>query len=236
MPTGTFRSDWFFDTTAPSNLVVSSLVYFPVGTRSVRLNLAGTRTSGTSLDCWWDEIQLKVYSGGAWSANLFVNPSAESAPGAEWSSAPARQQYSAASINRRPPFSYATNYFYYGAAAAASFSTYQDVNVSSYATDIDTGTCRVWFDGWFGSFGNDDYFTTMNIEFRQTHPGGTVLGTRTFNPTTNWKLEFGWPGFVQLGFGYDWNCSYGPNLSGGFDVLSTWYAPDEDILVKVGSR
>lgn len=237
MPIGAFRSDSANGSADAVELTFNgSVVYLPVNTRSIRLNLAGTRTSGTQCDCWWDDLVLKLYSGGAWTANLFVNPGAESAPGAEWSSVPQRQLYSQYSPYRRPLGALDTNYYYFG-ANAASFATYQDVDVSSYAADIDAGTCKIWFDGWFGNYANDDYFTTMNLEYRQTHPGGTVLGTRTFNPFTNWKLEIGWPGFIQLGFGYERAVGYLDQTEAyGLEMYSSYYYNDEDLLVKTGTR
>lgn len=189
---------------AITNLTSTRTLVVPATTRSLRLNLAGTRAAG-NLDCVMDELVLKVNPASAgWSSNLFVNGDFEAAPGAEWTYTAggpwARATYQAIgwTVRHYPASQVGSNYFCWGSSNQVNIAAYQDVDLTSYAASIDAGTCLCWFEGWFGSFqASNDVWTTMNIEFRSSHPGGSVVSTHSFLPYPNF---FYTSSMMKLGF------------------------------------
>lgn len=183
------------DTGEISTLVLKSPYYIPATTRSLRLNLAATRSSTLA----WDELYLSVNPNGAgWSANLITdNPSAENSPITTWTFGTGswtRAQYSTGYF-KMPPGQTTSNYVAY--CNNSNISCYMDIDVSSYATDIDNGVCLVWYQGWFGSWNTGDVWTTVNCEFRVS-AGGTVVATKSLLKWANWCPSNGNVGMLDI--------------------------------------
>lgn len=225
------------DAGTPLELTHKQFYYIPATTRSLRLNMACTRNNVVL----WDELYLAVNPAGAgWSANLIPNPSAETTPINQWTFTAGswtRTQFTAgyalsswACINQVVTSS---NYL---ATSAASVTCYMDIDVTAYAASIDAGTCRVWYDGWWGGYNTSDVWTTLNCEFRVS-AGGTVVATRSILPWASWCAnQMGTNSFLsmrKLGFGYD-----RVELNTPFAVsrgISTWHHSDDELGIAVST-
>ena len=74
-------------------------------------------------------------------------------------------------------------FYFYGGVSNPLSSAFQDIDVSSAATLIDTGTLRYALSAWLGGFSSQEDNAVLSLQFRNW--AGTVLGTSSLGPVTS---------------------------------------------------
>lgn len=142
----------------------------PANTRTIRIRLQSKRNAGTNSDGYIDDLTLNAITA---TGNLIANPSCECPPLINgWTQSSGNWTQRSAT----PDPQHGSQYFYAG-AAGGTVELYQDVDVSSYSTEIDDGSQDFSFSGYLNSYIGQTDSANIIVEYRNS--SSTVLFTYT---------------------------------------------------------
>jgi len=179
----------------------------PVGARTAAVTLNMNWVDGTENEAVADNLSLILHAPAAPQSllgiNLIVNPGADGSPGLDANSTTdtstdlpgwVRSAFMTADSYQDPdgdlyqytggPADAGGNYFYGGLDVVDGTkpigTAFQDIDVSSAATLIDTGNATYGLAGWLGGYDGQDDNCVLTAQFQDWT--GNVLGTGTIGP------------------------------------------------------